>query len=33
MPQYRGRGYAQAAIKAVEAIHGANGLEPDTIEQ
>lgn len=33
MPEYRGNGYAQAAIKAVEAIHGASGWELDTILQ
>ncbi len=33
MPQYRNRGYAQAAIKAVEAIHGENVWELDTILQ
>lgn len=33
MPEYRGNGYAQAAIRAVEAIHGAVGWELDTILQ
>lgn len=33
MPEYRGNGYAQAAIKAVEALHGASGWELDTILQ
>lgn len=33
MTQYRGRGYAQAAIKSVEAIHGESGWVLDTIEQ
>ena len=33
MPEHRGNGYAQAAIKAVEIIHGATGWELDTILQ
>lgn len=33
MPEHRGNGYAQSAIKAVEAIHGADGWELDTILQ
>lgn len=33
MPAYRGKGYAYAAIRAVEAIHGANRWELDTILQ
>lgn len=33
MPGRRGNGYAQAAIKAVEVIHGAGGWELDTILQ
>ncbi|MDE6275940.1 MAG: GNAT family N-acetyltransferase [Clostridia bacterium] len=33
MPEYRRNGYAYAAIKAVEDIHGATGWELDTILQ
>lgn len=33
MPEHRCKGYAQAAIRAVEAIHGANGWELDTVLQ
>lgn len=33
MPEHRGNGYAQAAIRAVEAIHGASGWELDTVLQ
>lgn len=33
LPGFRNNGYAQAAIKAVEEIHGADGWELDTILQ
>ena len=33
MKEYRGKGYAQEAMKAVEAIHGENNWELDTILQ
>lgn len=33
LPEYRGNGYAQAAIKAVEALHGETDWELDTILQ
>ncbi len=33
MPEYRNRGYAQAAILAAEAIHGADNWELETILQ
>lgn len=33
MKQYRGKGYAQEAMKAVEAIHGEHDWELDTILQ
>ena len=33
MKQYRGKGYAQEAMKAVEKIHGVNDWELDTILQ
>ena len=33
MPEHRNKGYAQAAIQAVEAIHGASGWELDTVLQ
>lgn len=33
MSEHRGNGYAQAAIRAVEAIHGASGWELDTVLQ
>ena len=33
MQEHRGKGYAQAAIKAVEEIHGASGWELDTVLQ
>ncbi|MCQ2418063.1 MAG: GNAT family N-acetyltransferase [Oscillospiraceae bacterium] len=33
MKQYRGKGYAQEAMKAVEIIHGENDWELDTILQ
>lgn len=33
MKQYRGKGYAQEAMKAVEKIHGENDWELDTILQ
>lgn len=33
MPEHRGNGYAQAAIKAVEAIHGSRNWELDTVLQ
>ncbi|MCM1438475.1 MAG: GNAT family N-acetyltransferase [Roseburia sp.] len=33
MPEYRNRGYAQAAILKAEKIHGSNGWEIDTILQ
>lgn len=33
MPEYRGRGYAQAAIRAAEALHGAHHWALDTIAQ
>ena len=33
LPEYRGRGYAQQAIKAAEMIHGQENWELDTILQ
>ena len=33
MPEHRNKGYAQAAIKAVENIHGAGGWELETVLQ
>ena len=33
MKEYRGKGYAQEAMRAVEAIHGENDWELDTILQ
>ena len=33
MPEHRGNGFARAAIRAVEALHGAKGWELDTILQ
>lgn len=33
LPEHRNKGYAQAAIRAVEAIHGDRGWELDTIAQ
>ena len=33
MPEHQGRGIAQAAIRAVEAIHGSDNWQLDTILQ
>ena len=33
MPEYRGKGYAQAAIAAVERVHGSENWSLDTILQ